>query len=155
MELLAAPQVPQALFAHIAAQNQVAHRLQAGFLESPGQAEHLGQRAGVVANAGAAVDAVLLRHVQRLRPRKYGIQMAGDQHSGPVGIRAGNDSVDVARSVRYRLITHLVQAAGKILRALSLVVGGGGNLHNFQLGSLLGPASIFQHCSCLSSPFFK
>ena len=59
--------------------------------------------------------------------------MAGDQHSGSVGIRAGNDGVDVARSVRYRLITHLVQAAGKILRALSLVVGGGGNLHNFQL----------------------
>ena len=131
-ELLHSVEVAEALLADVSADDEVALELEAGALDGPHDAEDLREGSGVVADARAVVDAVLLSDRERGVEREHGIDVGGHVDGRAVS-GALDGGVDVVHGVpvhlKAGLLHHLLVAESLLL----LVSGEGGDQHELLL----------------------
>ena len=98
-EVLHSVEVAQPFFAYVASDDEIALKFQAGIPDGPHDAEHLGKRRSVIADAGAVVYAVLLGDSQGSVHGEDGVDVSGHVYRRSVGIGALEGIVDVVHGV--------------------------------------------------------
>jgi hypothetical protein len=130
-----ASEIAEALFSHVAHENQRATSLDVRFVQSPHQRQQHRQPAGIVANAGPAKQWAVALYLDVGTRGKHGIQMSGD-HQRNTRVR----SRTLADDISTRVHADILQA--RILEALfeieSSVAFGKRGRRNFGDPDLLG-----------------